>query len=174
MGLHLYPDPVLRKPTEAVTAFDDHLADLARRMVETMHANNGLGLAGPQVGVGRSIVIVSHDGRPGAEVVMVNPEIVESDGTQVSEEGCLSFPAIFVKIRRFERIRVRYQDVTGQRSEIEAEGLFSRAIQHECDHLQGRLLVDRMSAVQRMAQRRRLRELKDRYQRQEAGAEAVR
>jgi len=174
MQLHLYPDPVLREPTEAVTAFDDDLADLARRMVETMHAHNGLGLAGPQVGVGRSIVIVSPDGRPDTEVVMVNPEVLQSQGEQVGEEGCLSFPGIFVKIRRFERIRVRYQDVTGQGHEIEAEGLLARAIQHECDHLQGRLLVDRMSAVQKMAQRRRLRELKDRHKREAAGAEAVR
>jgi len=174
MDLRFYPDPVLREPTEAVTVFDDTLAELARRMVETMHANNGLGLAGPQVGVGRSIVIVSSDGQPGNGLVLINPEIVQSESEQVGEEGCLSFPGIFVKIRRFERVRVRYQDVTGQGSEIEAEGLFARAIQHECDHLQGRLLVDRMSAVQKMAQRRRLRELRDRHESQEAGAEAVR
>jgi len=171
--LRFYPDPVLREATETVTVFDDALAGLASRMVEIMHANQGLGLAGPQVGVGRSIVIVSPDGEPGHETVMVNPEVVGSDGWQTSEEGCLSFPGIFVKIRRFDRIRVRYQDVNGREHEMQAEGLFSRAIQHECDHLHGRLLVDRMSPVQRVSHRRRLRELKDRYASQTAGAETA-
>jgi len=173
MVLRFYPDPVLRKPAEAITVFDETVAELARQMVEIMHANRGLGLAGPQVGVSRRIVIVSPDGQPGSEIVAINPEIIESDGEQVGEEGCLSFPGIFVKIRRFHRVRLRYQDVTGRGSEIEAEGLLARAVQHECDHLQGRLLVDRMSSVQKMAHRRRLRELRDRFQRQEAGAKAV-
>ena len=173
MELRFYPDPVLRESTETVTAFDDGLADLACRMVEIMHASKGLGLAGPQVAVGQSIVVVSPDGEPGHEIVMVNPEVVESEGWQVGEEGCLSFPDIFVKIRRFDRVRARFQDVTGRHHEVEAEGLLSRAIQHECDHLRGRLLVDRMSPVQRMAQRRRLRELKDLYARQAAGAETA-
>lgn len=173
MELRFYPDPVLRETTETVTVFDDALAELARDMVEVMHANQGLGLAGPQVGVGQSIVVVSPDGKPGHETVMVNPEVVASDGWQTGEEGCLSFPLIFVKIPRFERARVRYQDVTGRAHEVEAEGLLSRAVQHECDHLQGRLLVDRMSPVQRIAQRRRLRELKDRYARKTAGAETI-
>ncbi len=173
MELRYYPDPVLREPTQAVTVFDEALADLARRMVDTMHANHGLGLAGPQVGVAQGIVVVSSDGHPGHEIVMVNPEITEREGVQVGEEGCLSFPEIFVQIRRFDPIRARYQDVTGQVHEIEADGLLSRAIQHECDHLVGRLLVDRMSQVQRMARRRRLRELKRRYAYQTAGAEAA-
>jgi len=173
MELRFYPDPVLRETTEPVTVFDDALADLARGMVEIMRANQGLGLAGPQVAVARSLVVVSPDGEPGHETVMVNPEIVESEGWQVGEEGCLSFPGIFVKIRRFHRVRVRYQDVTGQVHEVETEGLLSRAVQHECDHLQGRLLVDRMTPVQRMAQRRRLRDLKARYARRTAGAETA-
>jgi len=173
MELRLYPDPVLRETTEPVTVFNDDLADLAREMVEAMHANQGLGLAGPQVAVGRRIVVVSPDGEPGHETVLVNPEIVESDGWQVGEEGCLSFPGIFVKIRRNQRVRVRYQDVSGTAHEWEVEGLLARAVQHECDHLVGRLLVDRMSPVQRVAQRRRLRDLKDRYARETAGAETA-
>jgi peptide deformylase len=173
MELRFYPDPVLRETAETVTVFDGALADLAREMVETMHANQGLGLAGPQVGAGQRIVIVSPDGEPGHETVLVNPEIVESDGWQVGEEGCLSFPGIFVKVRRNERVRVRYRDVTGAEHEWEVEDLLSRAVQHECDHLDGRLLVDRMSPVQRVSQRRRLRELKDRYARQTAGAETA-
>jgi len=173
MELRIYPDPVLRKATEPVDAFDGDLKAVAEEMVETMWAHNGLGLAGPQVGLGQSIAIVSPDGEPGNEIVLVNPEIVETDGWQAGDEGCLSFPGIFVKIRRSKWIRVRYRDVTGQESEREAEGLLARAIQHECDHLAGRLIIDRMSPVQRMAERRRLRELKDRYARQTAGAETT-
>jgi len=173
MELRFYPDPVLRETTDPVAVFDDALADLAHGMVEIMHANQGLGLAGPQVAVTRSIVVVSPDGEPGHEIVMVNPQIVESEGWQLGEEGCLSFPGLFVKLRRFNRVRARYQDVTGRTHEIEVESLLSRAIQHECDHLQGRLLVDRMSPVQRMSHRRLLRELKDRYARSSAGAETA-
>lgn len=160
-----YPDPVLRERARPVERFDDDLAALARDMVQTMTAANGLGLAAPQVGVSLKVVVVSPDGQPGKEMVLVNPQIVATEGVEVAEEGCLSFPGIFVKIRRFHRVRVRYRDVRGEDRETEVEGLFARAIQHELDHLDGRLLVDRMSPVQRVAQRRRLHELKDRYER---------
>jgi len=173
MELRIYPDPVLREPTQPVTVFDGDLSALAQDMVDTMWANNGLGLAGPQVGLGLSLAIVSPDGDAGHEITMVNPEIVKTEGWQTGEEGCLSFPGIFAKIRRSNHIQVRYQDLTGTVYEMEADGLLARAIQHECDHLRGRLLVDRMSPVQRMAERRRLRELKNRYARQAAGAEST-
>lgn len=178
MEVRCYPDPVLREQTGPVEEFDDALANLARDMVKTMNEANGLGLAGPQVAVSLSIVAVSLDTQPGNAVVLVNPEIVETDGWEVGEEGCLSFPGIYVNIGRFQRVRVRYSDAKGEPKELEAKGLAARAIQHELDHLDGRLLVDRMSAVQRMAQRRRLRELKDRYERRlsqtRAASEAAR
>lgn len=165
MEIRYFPDPVLRERVPPVEEFDDALADLAREMVETMKAADGLGLAGPQVGVLLNIVVVSPDMQPGNERVLVNPEITESDGWEVGEEGCLSFPGIYVKIGRFHRVRARYRDLNGETRELEAEGLLARAVQHELDHLEGRLLVDRMSAVQRMAHRRSLRELNDRYER---------
>jgi len=178
MDVHYYPDPVLRERARPVEQFDDALADLAREMVKTMNEADGLGLAGPQVGLALSIVVVSGDTRPGGEIVLVNPEIVETGGWEVADEGCLSFPGIYVKIGRFYRVRARYRDPRGEPQELEAEGLLARAIQHELDHLDGRLLVDRMSSVQRMAQRRRLRELKDRYERRatetRTGSEAAR
>ena len=177
MEVRYYPDPVLRERTRPVEQFDDALADLAREMVEMMNQADGLGLAGPQVGLSRNIVIVSADTQPGSEIVLVNPEIYASDGWEVAEEGCLSFPGIYVKIGRFGRIRARYRDLKGEPRELEAEGLLARVIQHERDHLDGRLLVDRMSPVQRMTQRRRLRELKDRYEHRTSdtrtGSEAV-
>lgn len=165
MELHCYPDPVLRQKAEAVTRFDGDLAGLVRGMLDTMHASDGLGLAAPQVGVPARVAIISPEVQPGREVVLVNSEIVDSEGWEESDEGCLSFPGIYVKIGRFTRVRARYQDLRGEVHEIEAEALLARALQHELDHLDGRLLVDRMSPVQRMAQRRRLRDLRDRYER---------
>jgi len=178
MEVRCYPDPVLRQRTRPVEEFGDALANLARDMVKTMNEANGLGLAGPQVAVSLSIVAASLDTQPGNAVVLVNPEILQTDGWEVGEEGCLSFRGIYVNIGRFHCIRVRYSDTKGEPQELEAKGLLARAIQHELDHLDGRLLVDRMSAVQRMAQRRRLRELKDRYEHRlsqsRTGSEAAR
>jgi peptide deformylase len=171
--IYLYPDPVLRERSRPVERFDERLATLARRMARAMVENRGLGLAGPQVGVLERLVIVSPDGEEGHETILVNPEILETEGWQEGDEGCLSFPGVFVKVGRFQRVRVRYQDVEGQAHELDAEGLLARAVQHELDHLDGRLLVDRMTAVQRMAQRRRLRDLTLRYDRRAKEAVAA-
>jgi len=165
MDLHLYPDPVLRAGTEPVTAFDPSLGDLAQDMIRTMHERTGLGLAAPQVGLSTRLAVVSSDEKPGHEIVLINPELVWTDGWEEREEGCLSVPGVYVKIGRFGRVRVRFQDLQGQIQEMEAEGLFARAIQHEVDHLNGRLILDRMSPVQQMAQRRQLHELQTRYRR---------
>ena len=173
MELRLYPDPVLRCKTESVEAFDADLAALAGEMIRTMHAAAGLGLAATQVGVVKRIAIVAPDDKPGREVALVNPELVQTSGWEEAEEGCLSFPGIYVKIGRFTRLRVRYQDVQGKTRELDAEGVLARAVQHELDHLDGRLLADRMSSVQRMTHRRRLKELEDRYERKAPHASRV-
>ncbi|HET6442850.1 MAG TPA: peptide deformylase [Phycisphaerae bacterium] len=165
MELRLYPDPVLRDLSEPVEVFDEALAALAREMTRVMRENNGLGLAGPQVGALKRIFVIAPDAEPGREIVLVNPEIDETAGWEEADEGCLSFPGIYVKVGRFARVVARYQDPSGRPQHLEAEGLLARAVQHELDHLDGRLLVDRMSPVQRMAQRRRLRDLATRYQR---------
>jgi peptide deformylase len=172
MLVHYYPDPVLREGTVPVEVFDQELAELAREMIEAMHASQGLGLAGPQVGSSRRIVIVSPDGQPGREIALVNPELIRTEGWEEAEEGCLSFPGIYVKIGRFTHVSVRYRNLKGQSEELSAEGLLARVIQHELDHLVGRLLVDRMSPVQRMAQRRNLRELERRHERRLARVKA--
>jgi len=165
MELRLFPDPILRERSEPVEVFDEALAALAREMTRLMREKGGLGLAGPQVGTLERIVVVAPDAEPERETVLVNPEIVETAGWEEADEGCLSFPGIYVKLGRFARIVVRYQDPSGRPQHLKAEGLLARAVQHELDHLEGRLLVDRMSPVQRMAQRRRLRDLATRYQR---------
>jgi len=172
MELRQYPDPVLRAKTAEVAQFDQALADLAKEMISAMHAASGLGLAAPQIGVSKRLAIVSSDGQPGHDTVVVNPEIVESEGWEEADEGCLSFPGIYVKMGRFTRVRVRYRDLKGAVCEMEASGLVARAVQHEVDHLDGRLLVDRMSPVQRMTHRHRLRELEERYRRRDQSLSA--
>jgi len=171
--LRQYPDPVLRRETEPVEAFDVALAALAEEMVRTMHASAGLGLAATQVGLAKRIAIVAPDDKPGHEVVLVNPEFVQTSGWEEAEEGCLSFPGIYIKIGRFTRLRVRYKDVQGKTRELDAEGVLARAVQHELDHLDGRLLVDRMSSVQRVTHHRRLKELEERYERKASQASRV-
>jgi peptide deformylase len=170
MELRQYPDPVLRQRSEPVETFDEALADLVREMLRTMQAHTGLGLAAAQVGATQRVAIVASDGKPGRETVLVNPELVSSSGWEEGEEGCLSFPGIYVKVGRFTRVRVRYRDLRGGTHEMEADDILARAVQHELDHLDGRLLVDRMSSVQRMTHRRRLRELEERYERRAAAA----
>ena len=170
MELRLYPDPVLRRRAEAVRAFDPALADVARGMVRLMHDHKGLGLAAPQAGLSLRLMIVVPDDAPDHETVMVNPEIVQTGGWEEAEEGCLSFPGIYIKNGRFARLRVRYQNLQGNPCQGEAEGLLARAVQHEVDHLDGRLLVDRMSVVQRLTHRRRLRELERRFEEQQGKA----
>jgi len=172
MEVRTYPDPVLREVTVPAEAFDKELADLAQEMIRTMHDNRGLGLAAPQVGVAKRMAIVSPDGETGHETVLINPEFVLTEGWEEGEEGCLSFPGIFIKVGRFTRVKVRYRTLKGEWAEMAAEGLLARAVQHELDHLDGRLLVDRMSPVQRMAQRRNLKELQRRYDRRLSRVEA--
>jgi peptide deformylase len=174
MEVRKYPDPVLRVRTEKVQAFDQGLSELVAEMIRTMHAAVGLGLAATQVGRTERLAIVSPDDKPGHETALINPEIVESQEWEEAEEGCLSFPGIYIKVGRFIRVRIKYQNVAGTACEMTAEGLLARAVQHELDHLDGRLLLDRMSPVQRLAQRRRLRELVDRYERRTAEVTAAR
>jgi peptide deformylase len=173
MELRKYPDPALRQRTRRVETFDQALSDLAAEMIRTMHVCEGLGLAAPQVGLDVRIAIVAADSGPGHETVLMNPELVESSGWEESDEGCLSFPGIYIKVGRYTKVRVRYQDVRGQQHVMAAEAVLARAVQHELDHLDGRLLLDRMSPVQRMTHRRRLKELAERYESRTSGARSA-
>jgi len=170
--LRYYPDPVLREAGAPVEEFDERLAALAREMIEAMHACQGLGLAGPQVGVPKRLAIISPEVEAGHETVLINPEFTRTEGWEETEEGCLSFPGIYVKVGRFTRVGLRFRNLQGRWEEMSAEGLLARAVQHEIDHLDGRLLVDRMSPVQRLTQRRNLKELERRYERRLGRVEA--
>jgi peptide deformylase len=147
-----YPDKRLRNKAEKVTKFDASLAALIEDMAETMYAAPGVGLAAPQIGESVRLFIVdiaTGDDEPSDLRVFVNPEIIERHGDITWEEGCLSFPGIHEEIDRSERVKVRAQDRDGKTFELEAEGLLAVAIQHELDHLEGKLMVDHLGMLRK-------------------------
>ena len=147
-----YPDKRLRRPGEAVETFDAALEALVDDMAETMYAAPGVGLAAPQIGVSQRIFIIdtaSGEDEPSDLRVFINPEITRREGTTVFDEGCLSFPGAREEIERAERVTVRARDVHGHVFELDADGLLAIAIQHENDHLDGRLMIDHLSPLKR-------------------------
>ena len=146
-----YGDPVLRKPTEPVTKIDDEIRKLIDDMVETMYAAPGVGLAANQVGVSRRLMIIdlSVGETPGELHVFINPEFVEKKGEILDEEGCLSIPDFVEMVSRPEITTVRYQEPTGKWKEMTGEGLMARALNHEIDHLDGKLYVDYLRGLRK-------------------------
>jgi peptide deformylase len=146
-----WPDPVLQKPSEKVTVFDAKLKKLVEEMFDSMYAAQGIGLAAPQIAISKRITVidVSFKKNPADRVVLINPEIVDREGKQVEEEGCLSLPEIREKVTRAAKVKVKAQDVTGEWFEVEGEELLARAMQHEIDHLDGVLFIDRLSRLKR-------------------------
>ncbi|NLX84328.1 MAG: peptide deformylase [Synergistaceae bacterium] len=149
----VYPDPVLREPTEEVTLFDEELKSLVDDLQETMYASDGIGLAGPQMGISKKIAVIEYKGE---KYVLINPVIFEKEGSITVEEGCLSFPGIYEKVEAPERIKIGYQDVNGDHFEKETDGFLACVFSHEIDHLNGRLLIDRVSPLKRQFLKKRL------------------
>jgi peptide deformylase len=157
-----FPDPKLRQRSVEVGEVDDGVRQLVADMTETMVDANGAGLAAIQVAAPVRLFIIDGHVAGGAEEsppkVFINPELVEiSEEAQTGDEGCLSFPGIYVPVKRGMRARVRARDLDGQVFEVEGEGLYARALQHETDHLNGRLLVDQVGPVKREIIKRKLR-----------------
>ena len=144
-----YPDPRLRIRAEPVTEFDAALAQLVADMFETMYAAPGIGLAATQVNVHRRLLVADVSEERNEPICLINPEILTAEGTVSYEEGCLSVPDVFESVDRAERIKVRAQNEHGKPIEVEAEGLLAICIQHEMDHLEGKLFVDYLSALKR-------------------------
>ena len=158
-----YPDPRLRTKASPIAAVDDAVRKLADDLLETMYAAKGLGLAASQVDVHRRLVVLDVSDTRDTPLVLINPEIVAAEGRAPGEEGCLSLPGIYDKLERAERITVRAQDSNGEHFELDAEGMLAVCIQHEMDHLEGKLFVDYLSELKRQLIRRRLQ--KERKQR---------
>ncbi len=146
-----WPDPVLARPGEPVTVFDAKLKKLVDEMFESMYAAQGIGLAAPQISISQRLTVidVSFKKNPEEKLVLINPEIIEREGKQFEEEGCLSLPEIREKVHRAAKVKVRAQDVNGDWFEVEGEELLARAMQHEIDHLDGILFIDRLSRLKR-------------------------
>jgi peptide deformylase len=151
-----YPDPKLRTRAEAVAAVDDAVRQLADDLLETMYAANGVGLAATQVDIHRRVIALDVSEGRDQPLILINPELQSAEGKGPAEEGCLSLPGIYDKLSRATRIRVRALDLQGKPFEMDAEGLLATCIQHEMDHLEGKLFVDYLSELKRQLIRRRL------------------
>jgi peptide deformylase len=146
-----YPDKVLREKTDPVGEIDSELQKLIDDMIETMYAAPGVGLAANQVGVPKQVTVmdISVGTEESSLIVLINPEIIHAEGELSEEEGCLSIPEYTTVVKRFEKVKVKGLDRNGESIEIEGEGLLSRALQHEIDHLNGFLLIDRIGRIKR-------------------------
>lgn len=151
-----FPDPRLRTKASEVTDFDQNLAVLVDDMFETMYDAPGIGLAATQVDVHERLLVLDVSDNKSDPLVLINPEIVSSDGEEEMDEGCLSVPGFYETVCRAESIKVKAQDVTGKHFELEADGLKAVCIQHEMDHLDGKLFVDYLSGLKRDRIRKKL------------------
>jgi peptide deformylase len=160
--IRIYPDPVLQVKAAEIKKIDERVVRLAKELAETMYAAPGVGLAAPQIGVSERLIVV--DVRPPEEekelITLINPVIIESEGRVIEEEGCLSVPEIRENVARAERVLVCGLDLEDRQREIEAQGLLARALQHEIDHLDGILFIDRISRLKRSIIQRKIRKLK--------------
>jgi peptide deformylase len=156
-----YGDPVLEKPAAPVESFDDELRKLLADMFESMYAAHGVGLAAPQIGISRRIAVidVTFKEDPEAKLVLVNPQIVHTEGKQKGSEGCLSIPDFREPVTRPLRVTVKAQDATGKWYEKTGEEMLARAFMHETDHLNGRLYIHHISALKRDLMKRKIRKL---------------
>jgi len=156
-----YGDPVLEKPGEPITEFNGDLRKLADDMFESMYAAHGVGLAAPQIGISKRVVVidVTFKEDPAAKIVLINPEIVKTEGRQRGSEGCLSLPDFREDVTRANVVTVRAQDLEGNWFEKTGEEMLARAFLHETDHLNGKLYISHISALKRDLIRRKIRKL---------------
>jgi peptide deformylase len=151
-----FPDPRLKKRAEPVRNIDESILRLARDMAETMYEAPGIGLAATQVDVHKQVIVIDVSDTRDQLLTLINPEIIESDGSQTGEEGCLSVPGVYDKVERAERVVVRYLDLEGREKTIEAVGLLAVCLQHEIEHLSGTMFVEHLSRLKQMRIKARL------------------
>jgi len=181
LKIYTFPNPVLRRKAQWVDSVDSSLWKLADAMLETMYAAPGVGLAANQVGVLKRIFVIdvefeieelnteveSKIVKNKKPVVIINPKIIYREGTQLYSEGCLSIPGFFAEVKRAEKLKLQYWDLDGKTQELHAEGLFAVAIQHELDHLEGRLFIDYLSPLKKEMIKKKLQEIQSISDRQE-------
>jgi peptide deformylase len=165
LDIVLWPDPVLLGGTRPIERVDAELRQIVGEMRRVMFELRGVGLAAPQVGIARRLMLVCPSGEPGDEEVVLNPEVREAEGLEIGEEGCLSFPGIYGLVPRATRIRVRYRDLQWRERELVLEDFVARVFLHELDHLDGEVFVNRMLPESREAIEGRLQDLRDRVAR---------
>jgi peptide deformylase len=166
MEVLIYPDPILRRGGQPITAFDQDLEDLAGRMMEAMYEEGGVGLAAPQVGIEQKLLVLNPSGSKAerdGERVLCNPKIVRKKKWEFGEEGCLSFPGIQAEVERSVEITVAYQDLNGDEQQLKCDGWLARIVQHEIDHLEGVFFVDRLTATEKLRVKQQLLQLEDDY-----------
>jgi peptide deformylase len=151
-----FPDPRLRNRAKTVNSVDEAVAQLAGDMLETMYKAPGIGLAATQVNVAKRVIVVDISENQDEPMVLINPELLETTGLEETEEGCLSVPGFYEKVKRAERIRVKALDLGGEVFEKEMDGLLAVCVQHEIDHLDGKLFVDYLSNLKRQRIRKKL------------------
>lgn len=149
LPIYTYPHPVLREKSKDIATVDAHIQQLAEDMVNTMYKGNGIGLAANQIGVNKRIFVTDCSSDKKSPMVFINPVIIHKAGEKVGEEGCLSMPGIYAKVKRAEQIVAEYLNEKGEKKTIEAKGLLAVCIQHEIDHLDGVLFFDYLSSVKR-------------------------
>ncbi len=156
-----FGDPVLEKPAARITDFNHDLRKLVEDMFESMYAAHGVGLAAPQIGIGKRVAVidVTFKEDPEAKIVLINPEVVKTEGRITQSEGCLSLPEFRENVTRPRRVTVRAQNVEGETIEVTGEDLLARALMHETDHLNGKLYISHISALKRDLMKRKIRKL---------------
>lgn len=159
LKIEKYGNPVLTRKAETIKTIDEEILQLAHNMILTMHAAPGIGLAAPQVNVGKRLITVdlSVGEKPDDLIILINPEFVETEGAITSEEGCLSVPGIQEKVKRPARVRVKGLDLGGEEKMIEATGLLARVFCHEIDHINGKLFIENLSTLKRALVKKKLR-----------------
>ncbi len=162
-----YPDPILTTVAEPVTEFGQRLKQIVEEMFLTMYQERGVGLAAPQVGIGKRIFVINcaKDQKPEGEFALINPEVVSVEGEQFTEEGCLSFPGLYARKKRPLKVTMRAQDVDGEWFEVTGQGLMARALLHERDHLDGKIFVQDLEPVEFIKLRKDLEQMRREYKR---------
>lgn len=154
-----YPNPTLRNIAEPVTTVDKEIQTLIADMFETMYEDNGIGLAATQIGLTVRVFVIDAGETKKNPLAFVNPVIIEQEGKQLCPEGCLSLPGIFSKISRANKVKIKAQDETGKEFILEADGLMAIVIQHELDHLNGKLFIDHLSPLKKQLLKKKLKKL---------------